>query len=78
MALASLIAISGPKKSRFSGPTLSNAPSNDAACLKAIKYKPHINNRYIGNFMYTGVVALLCVVVCREGGEVSFYVVWRY
>ncbi len=44
--------------------TLSNAPSNDVAHLKIIKYNRHINNRYIGNFMYTSVVALLCVVVC--------------
>ncbi len=58
----------GPKKSRFSGPTLSNATSNDVARLKTIMYKRHINNRYIGNFMYTSVVALLCVVVCRYVG----------
>ncbi len=57
-----------PKKSRFSGPTPSNAPSNDVARLKTIKYKRHIYNRYIGNFMYTSVVALLCVVVCRGVG----------
>jgi hypothetical protein len=54
----------GPKKSRFSGPTLSNAPFIDVGRLKTIKYKRHINNRYIGNFMYTNVLALLCVVVC--------------
>jgi hypothetical protein len=29
----------GPKKLRFSGPTPSNAPSNDVAHLKTIKYK---------------------------------------
>ncbi len=46
----------GPKKSRFSGPTPSNAPSNDVAHLKTIRYKRHKNNRYIGNFMYTSVV----------------------
>jgi hypothetical protein len=34
----------GPKKSRFSGPTPSNAPSNDIAPLKTIKYKRHKNN----------------------------------
>ncbi len=32
------------------------------------KVKRHINNRYIGDFMYTSVVALLCVVVCRYVG----------
>ncbi len=40
------------KKSRFSGPTPSNAPSNDVAPLKTIKYKCHKNNWYIGSFMY--------------------------
>ncbi len=58
----------GPKKSRFSGPTPSNAPSKDVPRLKTIKYKCHINNKYIGNFMYTSVVALLCVVVFRYVG----------
>jgi hypothetical protein len=43
------------------GPTPSNAPSNDVARLKTIKYKRHKNSRYIGNFMYTSVEALLCV-----------------
>jgi hypothetical protein len=38
----------GPKKSRFSGPTPSNAPSNEFAPLKTIKYKRHKNNWYIG------------------------------
>jgi hypothetical protein len=32
--------------------TPSNAPSNDVAALKTIKYKCHKNNRYIGSFMY--------------------------
>jgi hypothetical protein len=32
-------AISGPKKSRFSGPTPSNAPRNDVATLKTITYR---------------------------------------
>ncbi len=40
-----------PKKLRFLGPTVSNAPNNDVARLKTIKYKRHINNKYIGNFM---------------------------
>jgi hypothetical protein len=34
------------------GPTPSNAPSNDVAALKTIKYKRHKNNRYIGSFTY--------------------------
>ncbi len=39
MALASLVPFQGPKKSRFSGPTLSNAPRNDVAPLKTIAYR---------------------------------------
>ena len=38
MALASLMPFRGPKKSRFSGPTPSNAPHNDVAPLKIITY----------------------------------------
>ncbi len=59
----------GPENQDFFGPwngnerSPSSALSNDIARLKTIKYKRHINNRYIGNFMYTSVVALLCVVV---------------
>jgi hypothetical protein len=39
MALASLVPFQGPKKSRFSGPTPSNAPHNDVAPLKTIMYR---------------------------------------
>ncbi len=39
MALASLVTFQGPKKSRFSGPTPSNAPRNDVALLKTITYR---------------------------------------
>ncbi len=39
MALASLVPFQGPKKSRFSGPTRSNAPRNDVAPLKTITYR---------------------------------------
>jgi hypothetical protein len=39
MALASLMPFQGPKKSRFSGPTPSNAPHNDIAPLKTITYR---------------------------------------
>jgi hypothetical protein len=35
---ASLMPFQGPKKSRFSGPTPSNAPRNDVALLKTITY----------------------------------------
>ncbi len=52
MALASLVPFQGPKKSQFSGPTPSDAPNNDVAPLKTIKYKRHKNNWYIGSFMY--------------------------
>jgi hypothetical protein len=38
MALASLVPFQGPKKSRFSVPTPSNAPRNDVAPLKTIMY----------------------------------------
>jgi hypothetical protein len=38
MALASLVPFQGPKKSRFSGPTPSNA-CNDVAPLKTIMYR---------------------------------------
>jgi hypothetical protein len=39
MALDSLVPFQGPKKSRFSGPTPSNAPRNDVAPLKIIMYR---------------------------------------
>ena len=39
MALASLVPFQGLKKSRFSGPTPSNAPHNDVAPLKIITYR---------------------------------------
>jgi hypothetical protein len=34
------VSFQGPKKSRFSGPTPSNAPRNDVAPLKIITYCP--------------------------------------
>jgi hypothetical protein len=34
-----IITFLGPKKSRFSGPTPSNAPRNDVAPLKTIMYR---------------------------------------
>ncbi len=72
MALTSLVPFQGPKKSRFSGPTPSNAPRNDVAALKTIKYKLHKNNRYIGSFMYpSAVVYCCCVLLCVRGVGMS-------
>ena len=56
MALVSLVPFQGPKKSRFSGPTPSNAPSKDVEPLKTMKYKCHKNNWYIGILMYPSAV----------------------
>ncbi len=56
MALALLVPFQGPKKSRFSGPTPSNAPSKDVEPLKTMKYKCHKNNWYIGILMYPSAV----------------------
>jgi hypothetical protein len=63
----------GRPKSRFSGPTPSNGPRNGCTPL-IIMAKPHIKNRYIGNFMYLTRAAGVCVTLCiavdggREGG----------
>jgi hypothetical protein len=65
----------GPKKSRFSGPTPSNAPSNDVALLKTIKYKRLKNNWYIGSFyvpecccvLLCTVVVCCCLLLCVRG-----------
>ncbi len=56
----------GPKKSRFSGPTPSNAPRNDVAPLKTITYRAK-NNRYIGSSMYPSAVVCCCVLLCARG-----------
>ncbi len=45
MALASLIASSGPNKVQFSGPTLCNGPCNGFAHVLG-----HINNKYINRY----------------------------
>jgi hypothetical protein len=56
------------QKSRFSGPTPSNAPHNDVAPLKIIKYKRHKKNWYIGSFMYPSAVVKCCsVLLCVKG-----------
>ncbi len=68
----------GPKKSRFLGPTPSNAPSNDVAALKIIKYKRHKNNRYIGSFMYPSAVVYCCCVLEGWGGLLGLGHFFRY
>jgi hypothetical protein len=52
-AFASLVPFQGPKKSRFSGPTPSNAPRNAAALLKTItgiliviRLPLHVENKF--------------------------------
>jgi hypothetical protein len=67
----------GPKKSRFSGPTPSNAPSNDVAPLKIITYRAIKTTGTLVVYVpecccvvllcvvvFCGV--LLCVVVCKS------------
>jgi hypothetical protein len=46
MALATLVAISGPKKVSISGPTPSNAPRYGLLPQPNPYVPPHINNRY--------------------------------
>jgi hypothetical protein len=66
----------GPKKVEIFRAHPFNAPSNDVAHLKTIKYKRHKNNSYIGNFMYTSVVVLLCVrgVFLFSGHEPIYFI----
>jgi hypothetical protein len=67
MALASLVPFQGPKKSRFSGPTPSNAPSNDVAPLKIITYQAI---KTTGTLVVLCTRVLLCsVVVCCGVGH---------
>jgi hypothetical protein len=61
MALASLVAISVPKKVAIFRAAPSNAPCNGFAHIKIIKFKRHIKNRYFGNFIY---MSLAVVVFC--------------
>jgi hypothetical protein len=49
MSLTLLVAISGPKKSQFSGPTPSNGPINGFAHINSIMSR-HINYRYINSY----------------------------
>ncbi len=72
MTLASLVAISGLKKSQsqFSGPPPPPFQWPLYQMWPASKsfYPRHINNRYIGNFLYTsfaaGVICILCSLFC--------------
>jgi hypothetical protein len=57
-----LVPFQGPKKSRFSGPTPSNAPRNDVAPLKIITYRAI---KTTGTLVVLCTQVLLCsVVVC--------------
>ncbi len=49
MALATLVAISGPKKGKISGPTASNTPRYGLLPHPNPYAPPHINNRYINS-----------------------------
>jgi hypothetical protein len=57
----------GPKKSRFSGPTPSNAPSNDVAPLKIITYRA---------IKTTGTLVVLCTRVLLCSVVVCCCVLW--
>ncbi len=67
MALASLVPFQGPKKSRFSGPTPSNAPRNDVPPLKIITYRA---------IKTTGtlIVNMFLYVYFTDAGQCSGYV----
>jgi hypothetical protein len=55
MALALLVAISGPKKvSIFQGPSLSNGPRNWIFLHKNHYVPCHTNNRYINSYTTAG------------------------
>jgi hypothetical protein len=68
MATSEASSIWVPKSRDFQGLPLPMPRVMMLHASKPFSFKCHINNRYIGNFMYTGVVALLCVVVCRYVG----------
>jgi hypothetical protein len=51
MALASLVAITGPKKVSISGPTLSNGPRNEYCPHQNHNIPRHIHNRYINSYI---------------------------
>jgi hypothetical protein len=64
----------GPKKSRFSGPTPSNAPSNDVAPLKIIMYRAIKTTGTLvvlcTRVLLCNVVVCCCVLLCvREVGR---------
>ena len=52
MALAALVPFKGPKKSRFLGPPPLKCPELWIVPPQNHFVPPHINNRYIGCFMY--------------------------
>ena len=52
MALAALVPFKGPKKSRFLGPSPLKCPSLWIVPPQNHFVPHHINNRYIGCFMY--------------------------
>ncbi len=59
MALASLIAFSGPKKVLNIGPTLSNGPHNGFCPLQNHYVLRHINTRYINSHCVCAIVRLI-------------------
>jgi len=61
-------AISGPKKVSIFRAHPSNAPRNDVAPLKIITYRAI---KTTGTLVVLCTPVLLCVVVCKRGGEVS-------
>ena len=52
MATNEARAISGPTKVEVFRAHPFNGPRNGFACIKFIKYKRHIKNRYVGKFSY--------------------------
>jgi hypothetical protein len=69
MALALLIAISGPKKSRFSGPALFNDPSNGFARIKIIKTKCPTTGTLIVIFLAAHFLTLLVPIAQQPIGR---------
>ncbi len=79
MALVSLVPFQGPKKSRFSGPTPSNAHRNDVVPLKTIKYRT-IKTKGTLIVIYLpelGVDARLALESDELDWKVSFVSGWR-
>ncbi len=68
MALASLVAFQGPKKTRFSGPTPSNPPRNDVAPLKIIMYRA---------IKTTGTLIVIFEVVLKSSGSEVWFLMTK-